>query len=52
MTTRKIKDARDISTSELIYFRGHAGATFMSDGRTVEDAINNIKIEDTDSIVY
>ena len=51
MATRKIKDARDISTSELIYFRGHAGATFMSDGRTVEDAINNIKIEDTDSVV-
>ena len=39
MSTRKIKDAKDLSTGELIYFRGHAKSTFMSDGRTVEDAI-------------
>ena len=41
MTTRKIKDAKDLSTNELIYFRGHAQATYMSDGRTVEDVVNN-----------
>lgn len=41
MTTRKIKDAKDLSTDELIYFKGHAQATFMSDGRTVEEAINS-----------
>lgn len=41
-TTRKIKEAKDISSGELIYFKGHAKATYMSDGRTVEDAINNI----------
>lgn len=40
---RKIKDAKDLSTNELIYFKGHAQATYMSDGTTVEDAINNIK---------
>lgn len=39
MSTRKIKDAKDLSTNELIYFKGHAQATYMSDGRTVEEAI-------------
>lgn len=39
MSTRNIKDAKDLSTGELIYFKGHAKATFLSDGRTVEDAI-------------
>lgn len=43
MSTRKIKDAVDHGTKELIYFKGHAKATFMSDGSTVEDAINNIE---------
>ena len=42
MAARKIKDAKDLSTNELIYFKGHAKAPFMSDGRTVEDALNNI----------
>lgn len=41
-TTRKIKEAKDLSSGELIYFKGHAKATYMTDGRTVEDAINNI----------
>ena len=40
MSTRKIKDAKDLTTNELIYFKGHAQATYMSDGRTVEEAIN------------
>lgn len=39
---RKVKDAVDLSTNEKFYFTGHANATYMSDGRTVEDAINNI----------
>ena len=39
MSTRKIKDAKNLSTDELIYFKGHAKATYMSDGTTVEDAI-------------
>ena len=41
MANRIIKDAKDTKSNELIYFRGHAKATYMSDGRTVEDAINN-----------
>lgn len=44
MATRKIKDAKDLNSNELIYFKGHAKATYMSDGRTVEDAINNIDV--------
>lgn len=42
MATRQVKDAKDLSTNELIYFKGHAQATFMSDGRTVEEAVNQI----------
>jgi hypothetical protein len=42
MATRNIKDAKDLSTGELIYFKGHAQATFMSDGRTVEEAVSGI----------
>lgn len=42
MANRKIKDAKDLTTGELVYFRGHAKATYMSNGATVEDAINNI----------
>ena len=42
MSTRNIKDAKDLDTGELIYFKGHAQATFMSDGSTVEDAVKNI----------
>ena len=43
MSTRKIKDAVDHGTKEFIYFKGHAKATYMSDGSTVEDTINNIE---------
>lgn len=43
MTTRKIKDAKDLSDDSLIYFKSHAKATYMSDGSTVEDAIKNIE---------
>lgn len=39
MSTRKIKDAKDLETGEKIYLKGHARATYMSDGSTVEDAI-------------
>ena len=41
MSTRQIKDAKDLDTGELIYFKGHAQATYMSDGRTVEEAITS-----------
>ena len=51
MATRQIKDAKDLSTNELIYFKGHAQATYMSDGRTVEEAINNTSGGNTSSTV-
>ena len=41
MSVRQVRDARDTETKELIYFKGHAQSTYMSDGSTVED---NIKI--------
>lgn len=41
MGTRTVKDAVNLETGEKIYFKGHAKATYMSDGRTVEDAIRN-----------
>lgn len=44
MSIRKIKDAKDLSDGSLVYFKGHAKATYMSDGTTVEDAINNIEV--------
>lgn len=39
-TTIKIMNAKDLSTDENIYFISHAKATYMSDGTTVEEAIN------------
>ena len=39
---RKVKDAKDLTTNELIFFKGHAKATYMSDGRNVEEAILQI----------
>lgn len=42
MATRKIKDAVDRQTNEKIYFRGHAQATFTSDGKNVEEKLEQI----------
>lgn len=42
MSQRKVKDAKDLETNDLIYFKGHAKATYMSDGRSVEEAINDV----------
>ena len=39
---RKVKDAVDLTTNEKIYFKGHAKATYLSDGRNVEEAIENL----------
>ena len=39
---RKVKDAVDLTTNEKIYFKGHAKATYLSDGRNVEDALGEI----------
>lgn len=39
MITRKVKDAVDLSSGKKVYYKGYANATYLSDGRTVEDAI-------------
>lgn len=52
MATRKIKNAKDLVTDELIYFKSHAQATFMSDGTTVEDKINNLQAGGADLTEY
>ena len=38
--SRVVMDAVDIKTDKKIYFTGHANATYMSDGTTVETNIN------------
>lgn len=38
MSTRKVMDAKDLDTNELIYFKGHAKATYTSNGKNVEEA--------------
>ena len=43
MSTRNVKNAKDLDTGELIYFKGHAQATYMSDGTTVEDKLTSMK---------
>ena len=50
MPTRNIKDAKDLTTGELIYFKSHAQATFMSDGRTVEEAVSEMSAVDTSNL--
>ena len=42
METRKVKDAKDLETGEKIYLKGHAKATYMSDGINVEDTFNKL----------
>lgn len=50
MSTRNIKDAKDLTTGELIYFKSHAQATFMSDGRTVEEVVSEMSAVDTSNL--
>lgn len=42
ISTREVKDAVDLNTNALIYFRGHAKCTYLSDGRTVEQAMSDL----------
>lgn len=39
---RKVKDAVDLTTNEKIYFKGHAKATYLSDGNNVEDTMGGV----------
>ena len=48
MGTRKVKDAK--LNGEKIYYRGHAKATYMSDGKSVEDSINELAEKQEKSI--
>lgn len=50
MATRNIKDVKDLTTGELIYFKSHAQATFMSDGCTVEEAVSEMSTVDTSNL--
>ena len=45
---RKVKDAVDLTTNEKVYFKGHAKATYLSDGRNVEDALGEIPSGESD----
>ena len=49
MATRKIIDPKQ--NGEKVWLKSHAQATFMSDGSTVEDAINSIDIPSLDEYV-
>lgn len=48
---RKVKDAVDLTTNEKIYFKGHAKATYLSDGRNVEEGISKKQDTITDLVV-
>lgn len=50
MSNRKVKDAVDTTTNELIYFKGHARSTYMSDGANVEDAIRSVSLMACDNM--
>ena len=45
MSTRKVVDAKNLDTDELVYFKSHAKATYMSDGTTVEDKLANVNTD-------
>ena len=45
--TRKVKDIIDNTTHEAVYPVAHAQATYLSDGTTVEDAINNLVFDES-----
>ena len=49
MSTRKIIDPKQ--NGEKVWLKGHAQAIYMSDGSTVEDAINSIKTPSLDEYV-
>lgn len=43
MANRKVMDAVNTETGEKVYFNSHAGATFMTDGRTLESVVEDIE---------
>lgn len=51
ITSREVKDLIDGRIGEKFYPKSHAKAVYMSDGRTVEDAIEQPIIEQTETSV-
>ena len=49
--SREVKDLRDSKTGEKFYPKSHAKAVYMSDGRTVEDVIEQPIVEQTETTV-
>ena len=49
--SREVKDLRDSKTGEKIYPKSHAKAVYLSDGRTVEDAIEQPIVQQTETTV-
>ena len=47
---RQVLDAKYLTTNEKIYFKGHAKATYLSDGRNVEEAINEVDTKIAEAI--
>ena len=56
MAEIEIRDAKDVVSGDQFYFTGHAAATFMSDGESVESAIKTLreglKNENSDRIKF
>lgn len=50
MGTRSVKDARDLKTGEKIYFKSHAKATYLSSGKSIEDAFNDGSIVEKEDL--
>ena len=42
---RKVKDAVDLTTNEKIYFKGHAKATYTSEGKDVESELTELSTQ-------
>ena len=51
MATRTVMNAKNPATGEYIYFKSHAKATYMSDGRSVEDCITDVLSENKKTLV-
>ena len=51
MAARAVMNAKNPTTGEYIYFKGHAKATYMSDGRNVEEYINDVMSDSNKTLV-
>ena len=51
MGTRKVKDAKDLGSGKKIYFNASAKSTYMSNGKSVEEMINDTLKGDSELLV-